>query len=135
MKMMLKVLLVLSLLYLANQVQANSNGLARTPPMAWLSWLRFQRETDCKNHPHTCIGEQLYKQHADILVKEGYKDLGYEYVMMDDFWSEKERDKNNRLVPNKNLFPKGMKELADYVHSKGLKLGTYGDVGTQTCGG
>ncbi|CAG2172143.1 unnamed protein product, partial [Oppiella nova] len=61
--------------------------------------------------------------------------LGYVYVMVDDTWSEMQRDSKNRLVPHKERFPSGIKGLADYVHSKGLKIGIYGDVGPRTCGG
>ena len=54
---------------------------------------------------------------------------------IDDCWPEMERDSNDQLVADKSRFPSGMKELASYVHSKGLKLGTYNDMGTKTCGG
>jgi len=72
---------------------------------------------------------------ADHLVADGYKALGYEYVNIDDCWSEMQRDSQHRLVADKHRFPKGIKELADYMHSKGLKLGIYGDVGAKTCAG
>ncbi|KAF8795467.1 Alpha-N-acetylgalactosaminidase like protein [Argiope bruennichi] len=104
------------------------NGLAVTPPMGWLSWERFTCNTDCKNDPANCIGERLYKEMADRLVADGYKDLGYEYVNIDDCWMEKERDKDGKLVPDRQRFPNGIKALADYIHSKGLKLGIYQDI-------
>jgi len=69
------------------------------------------------------------------MAADGFKELGYEYVMIDDCWSEMERDSNKRLVPHKQRFPNGIKPIADYVHSKGLKLGIYGDVGPKTCAG
>lgn len=72
---------------------------------------------------------------ADRLVADGYKELGYEYVNVDDCWMEMDRDKNGKLVPDRERFPNGIKGLADYVHSKGLKLGIYQDVGTKTCAG
>lgn len=73
---------------------------------------------------------------ADRLVEDGFKELGYEYVNIDDCWSELERHPlTNRLEANKQRFPSGIKALADYVHSKGLKLGLYGDMGSKTCGG
>lgn len=111
------------------------NGLALTPPMGWLSWERFTCNIDCINEPADCISERLYKDMADRLVADGYKELGYEYVNVDDCWMEKERDKNGRLVPDRKRFPNGIKGLADYIHSKGLKLGIYQDVGTKTCAG
>ncbi|CAG2182216.1 unnamed protein product, partial [Oppiella nova] len=111
------------------------DGLVLTPPMGWLSWTRYACETDCKRYPKGCINEDLYKSQADRLAADGYKELGYVYVNIDDCWSEMQRDSKDRLVPHKERFPSGMKGLADYVHSKGLKLGIYGDVGPKTCAG
>jgi alpha-galactosidase len=59
--------------------------------------------------------------------------LGYEYIELDDCWGAKERDANGNLQPDANRFPSGMKALADYVHSLGLKLGLYTCIGTKTC--
>ena len=112
---------------------ALDDGLALTPPMGWLSWERFACQTDCVKYPKSCINEQLFKEMADRIVTDGYKELGYEYVNIDDCWSEMERDANHRLVADKKRFPSGIKSLADYMHSKGLKLGIYGDVGNLTC--
>lgn len=116
-------------------VQTLNNGLAKTPPMGWLSWERFTCNIDCTNYPEQCINENLYLSMADRLVEDGFKDVGYEYVNIDDCWAELKRDpKTNRLVADRKRFPHGIKYIADYVHSKGLKLGIYGDVGTFTCG-
>lgn len=112
-----------------------NNGLALTPPMGWLSWERFRCNVDCKGDPQNCISEQLYKRMADLLVSEGYKDAGYEYVNIDDCWMEKQRDANGSLVADRERFPHGIKWLADYLHSKGLKLGIYEDFGRETCAG
>lgn len=115
---------------------ALDNGLARTPPMGWLSWERFRCRTDCKLYPKSCINENLYMEMADRLAADGYSAAGYKYVNIDDCWAAKERDPNTlKLVPDPIRFPNGIKKLADYVHSKGLKLGIYGDMGTKTCGG
>ncbi|XP_060574201.1 alpha-galactosidase A-like isoform X2 [Ruditapes philippinarum] len=111
------------------------NGLARTPPMGWLTWIRFACNTDCDYDPNFCISEKLIKEMADHMVQDGYKDAGYEYVCIDDCWLAKERDENHRLQPDPKRFPNGIKHLADYVHSKGLKLGIYEDFGTKTCAG
>ncbi|KAJ8028073.1 Alpha-N-acetylgalactosaminidase [Holothuria leucospilota] len=121
--------------YTVSPVLSLQNGLARTPPMGWLSWERFRCNTDCKNHPKTCISENLYKDMADRLAEDGYKDVGYEYVNIDDCWSNKTRDADGNLNPDANRFPSGMKALADYIHKKGLKLGIYADYGTKTCAG
>ena len=100
------------------------DGLAATPQMGWNSWNTFACD----------INEQLIKDTADAMVKNGLKDAGYEYVNIDDCWHGK-RDETGVIHPDKERFPSGMKALADYVHSKGLKIGIYSDVGATTCGG
>src|ERR1700689_695159 len=87
--------------------------LAQTPPMGWNSWNTFQ----------TNIDEPLLKGMVDNYVSSGMKDAGYTYFVLDDGWMTMERDKNGDLVADPNKFPSGMKEFADYVHSKGLKFG------------
>uniref|UniRef100_T1J4Q7 Alpha-galactosidase n=1 Tax=Strigamia maritima TaxID=126957 RepID=T1J4Q7_STRMM len=114
---------------------ALDNGLALTPPMGWLSWERFRCNTDCANDPENCISERLYMDMADRIAQDGYKELGYEYVIIDDCWLEMERDAQGKLQADKTRFPHGIKSLADYVHSKGLKFGIYEDYGTKTCAG
>jgi alpha-galactosidase len=100
-------------------------GLAPTPPMGWNSWNTFG----------TNINEKLVKEIADVFVAQGLKDAGYTYIVMDDGWMAKERDKNGNLVADPQKFPNGIKALTDYVHSKGLKLGIYNCAGDKTCGG
>jgi len=117
-------------------VSALNNGLALTPPMGWLSWQRFRCNIDCVNDPYNCISEKLYTDMADRLVDDGWAELGYVYVNIDDCWAAKKRDpQTNRLVGDPVRFPHGIAWLADYMHSRGLKLGIYGDYGTETCGG
>ncbi|KAM9124909.1 alpha-N-acetylgalactosaminidase-like isoform 2-T2 [Pangshura tecta] len=72
---------------------------------------------------------------ADKMAEDGWKELGYEYVNLDDCWSAKERDSQGRLQPDPDRFPSGIKALADYIHSKGLKFGIYSDMGNYTCMG
>ena len=125
---------LLLLLLLTESAISLENGLARTPPMGWLSWTRFFCETDCVKHPKGCINENLYKEMADVMASEGYLEAGYDFVNIDDCWSEKERDPDTKaMIPHRERFPNGIKGVADYVHSKGLKLGLYSDIGTQTC--
>jgi len=100
------------------------NGLARTPPMGWNSWNRF----------HCDVSSQLIRETADAMVASGMKDAGYEYVVIDDCW-QVDRDASGRIVADPERFPEGMKALADYVHSKGLKFGLYTDAGRRTCQG
>ncbi|SMO47574.1 glycoside hydrolase family 27 protein [Gracilimonas mengyeensis] len=100
------------------------DGLAETPPMGWNSWNEFGCNVD----------EDLIKETADAMVESGMKEAGYEYVNIDDCWHG-ERDEDGNITVDKEKFPSGMKALADYVHSKGLKLGIYSDAGYTTCAG
>ncbi|CAG2162528.1 unnamed protein product [Oppiella nova] len=112
------------------------DGQALTPPMGFVSYTAFDNDENCDKYPNECVNEKLYKDMADRLVADGFKDLGYEYINIDDRWSEVERDsQTRRLVPNKKRFPNGIKALTDYMHSKGLKFGIYGDIGNLTCSG
>ena len=101
------------------------DGLALTPPMGWNSWNTFA----------TNINEELVRGVADAFVDLGYKDAGYEYIVLDDGWMSHERDANGNLIADPAKFPSGMKALTDYVHSKGLKFGLYNCAGTKTCAG
>ncbi|XP_076359755.1 alpha-N-acetylgalactosaminidase-like [Tachypleus tridentatus] len=130
----MKLALCLVLVFLSTAYSLN-NGQARTPPMGWLSWERFLCNIDCDHDPQNCISERLYKDMADRLVHDGFKELGYEYVNIDDCWSAKSRDPSGQLVADPKRFPSGIKALAEYVHSKGLKLGIYQDCGSKTCAG
>src|SRR6195952_2971969 len=89
--------------------------LAKTPPMGWNTWNTFQ----------TKIDEPLLKGMVDSYVSSGMKDAGYTYFVLDDGWMSMDRDKDGNLVADPQKFPNGMKEFADYVHSKGLKFGIY----------
>ncbi|XP_061456231.1 alpha-N-acetylgalactosaminidase-like isoform X2 [Rhineura floridana] len=120
---------------LAARASSLDNGLLKTPPMGWVPWERFRCNTDCKNDPNNCISEHLIKAMADRLAGDGWKQLGYEYVNLDDCWAADKRDAQGRLQPNPQRFPSGIKALADYVHSKGLKFGIYSDMGRMTCAG
>lgn len=99
-------------------------GLAKTPPMGWNSWNKFACQVD----------EKLIRETADAMVSSGMKDAGYQYINIDDCWQGK-RDSLGFIHPDSERFPSGMKNLADYIHSKGLKFGIYSDAGWKTCGG
>jgi alpha-galactosidase len=98
--------------------------LAKTPPMGWNSWNKY----GCN------VSETLIMGMADAMVSSGMKDAGYEYVVIDDCW-QVSRDENEEIVADKDRFPHGIKYLADYIHSKGLKFGIYSCAGTLTCAG
>ena len=94
-----------------------------TPPMGWNTWNTFAEK----------INEELVLSSADVLLSSGLKDAGYEYVVIDDCWALRERDKAGRMVPDPEKFPHGMKYVADYLHARGLKFGMYSCCGTMTC--
>src|SRR5579883_1654060 len=109
---------------LCAQAPSPSAGLALTPPMGWNSWNKFA----CN------VSEDLIRSMADAMVKTGMKDAGYEYVVIDDCW-QIARDQNGTIVADPQRFPSGIKALAAYVHSLGLKFGIYSDAGSKTCAG
>jgi alpha-galactosidase len=98
------------------------NGLARTPPMGWNSWNKFQAGID----------DATIRAMADAMVSSGMSKAGYNYIVVDEGWSGS-RDANGRIIGN-DRFP-DMKALGDYIHSKGLKFGSYTSPGPQSCGG
>ena len=100
------------------------NGLGKTPQMGWNSWNKF----GCS------INEELILKTIDALNSSGLIEYGYNYINLDDCW-QSSRDINGVILPDSTAFPNGIKPLADYAHSKGLKFGLYSDAGFYTCGG
>ncbi len=98
-------------------------AVAQTPPMGWNSW----------NHFNCDINEAKIRGAADAMAASGMKAAGYQYIVIDDCW-QKSRDENGFIVADAARFPSGIKALADYIHSKGLKFGIYSDAGLETCG-
>ncbi len=122
------------LLLSCNQGTENSKELSRDkvvresklstkpPIMGWASW----------NNYRTNIDEEMIKSQADAMVSSGLKDAGYSYINTDDgFFGG--RDENGNILSHPQRFPSGMKSLANYIHSKGLKAGIYSDAGINTC--
>jgi alpha-galactosidase len=107
-------------LFLPVTAPAQQNGLAATPPMGWNSW----------NHFHRKVDDATIRAQAEAMVSSGMRDAGYTYINIDDTW-EGERDAKGNIQTN-SKFP-DMKALADFVHSKGLKLGIYSSPGPKTC--
>jgi len=103
-------------------IVGGDHKLALTPPMGWNSWNIFHRDVD----------EAKVRVAADWMVKTGLAAHGYQYINIDDCW-EDGRDTNGVITVNKKFG--NMKALADYVHSKGLKLGIYSSPGPKTCAG
>ncbi|MGB6429430.1 MAG: glycoside hydrolase family 27 protein [Candidatus Acidiferrales bacterium] len=114
--------LLILVLCLSSPVRAQSPQVAATPPMGWNSWNHFARKID----------DATVRAQADAMVSSGMRDAGYVYINIDDTW-EGDRDAQGNIQPN-SKFP-DMKALADYVHSKGLKLGIYSSPGAKTCAG
>jgi len=107
---------------LAIVTSAQQSSLAPTPPMGWNSWNHFANRVD----------DKAVRSAADAIVSSGMKDAGYVYVNIDDTWEGKRDDQG--FIQSNEKFP-DMKALADYVHSKGLKIGIYSSPGPRTCAG
>lgn len=99
--------------------------LITKPPMGWNSWNTFGEN----------INEQVVRETAEAMVSKGLRDAGYEYVVIDDCWALNDRDENGRMVADPEKFPSGMRALADYIHSLGMKFGMYSCAGMRTCAG
>jgi alpha-galactosidase len=119
---MKKIYLFLALFHSFNAYSQKFQDLALTPPMGWNSWNTFACDAN----------ENKIREVADVIVSSGMKDAGYTYVIVDDCW-QGGRDSLGFIYPDPVKFPSGMKPLADYVHSKGLKFGIYSDAGDSTC--
>ncbi|CAH1641844.1 unnamed protein product [Spodoptera littoralis] len=124
---------LLFLIFSLDKVDLLENGLARTPPMGWMSWGYYMCGVKCEDGEEKCLNEQLVLSVADSFYKDGYQEAGFEYIIIDDCWSEKHRDGNGRLVADRKRFPRGMKFIADYIHARGLKFGMYTNVANITC--
>ncbi len=122
----MKRIIILLILCLPVTVAARKfKGLAPTPPMGWNSWNTFG----------TSINEKLIKEMAEALISSGMQQAGYTYIVLDDGWEARTRDKQGNLVCDPRKFPGGMKALGDYLHEKGFKFGVHNCAGTKTCAG
>ena len=98
--------------------------IVKRPPMGWNTWNTFGPD----------VNEQIVRESTDAFAELGLKDYGYEYIVIDDCWSKRQRDpETDRLVADPIKFPSGMKSVGDYIHSKGLKFGMYSCTGVRTC--
>jgi alpha-galactosidase len=117
-------LALIPLLLGASLTRPAANRIALTPPMGWNSW----------NHFGCNVSDSLIRGTADAMVSSGMRSAGYQYVVIDDCW-QVSRDSKGIIVADSVRFPQGIKALADYVHSRGLRFGIYSDAGTKTCQG
>ncbi|KAF9050343.1 glycoside hydrolase superfamily [Panaeolus papilionaceus] len=100
--------------------------IGKLPSLGWNSWNAFRFD----------INEEKIMSAANAFVSLGLKDAGYQYISIDDAWSERSRDNvTGRILPDLRKFPSGIKGLAKRIHDLGLKIGIYSDAGTHTCGG
>jgi len=118
-------LLVLCLCLATSAFAQKFEGLVPTPPMGFNTWNTFASKID----------EYMVKEIADTMVKNGMRDAGYNYIVLDDTWSAMERDAQGNLQAHPEKFPSGMKAIGDYLHARGFKFGIYNCAGTKTCGG
>ncbi|KAK5655822.1 hypothetical protein OQA88_5360 [Cercophora sp. LCS_1] len=105
---------------------ALNNGIGLKPHMGWSSWNVAQCDAASAKYALAT---------ADKFISLGLKDLGYEYINIDDCWSTKNRDSTGKLVPDSTKWPNGIKAVSDKIHSMGLKFGLYGCAGDKTCAG
>jgi alpha-galactosidase len=104
----------------------NSKLLCPNPPMGWNSWNWFGKNE---------INEENIKACMDAMVAEGLLDAGYNYFVIDGGWRDTKLGPNGELLAHPEKFPHGIKPLADYAHSLGLKFGLHTVPGTHDCGG
>ncbi|CAN9131754.1 unnamed protein product [Alternaria alternata] len=115
------VLLVTTLLGSATAI---NNGLAITPPMGWNNWNAFGCD----------VSEDLLLTTSSQILSLGLRDLGYNYVVLDDCWQDpKGRDEDGKLHPALDKFPNGLNSISDHLHSQDLKFGMYSSAGEMTC--
>ncbi|KAH7311920.1 alpha-galactosidase [Rhexocercosporidium sp. MPI-PUGE-AT-0058] len=118
--------------YLSTTVQSHAietrinNGLGRTPALGWNSWNAFGCSGASASAAMTA---------ANQFVNLGLKDLGYQYVNIDDCWHLMSRSSSGQLVPDPKKWPNGIASVVNQIHGMGLKFGLYGDAGTKTCAG
>lgn len=110
-------------IFIVGPVLSECAGRASVAPMGWMDWEVYR----CN------INEEIIRNTTEAMVAGGWLQAGYDTVHIDDCWAEKERDAEGRLVPDASRFPSGIKALADWVHSRGMKLGLYSAAAPMTC--
>ncbi|MEV7345314.1 RICIN domain-containing protein [Streptomyces sp. NPDC093544] len=111
--------------FTAEPTTVSTNQIGVTPaPMGWASWNSFASTIDYNS----------IKAQADALVSSGMAAAGYKYVNIDEGWWQGARDSGGNISVDTAQWPGGMKAIADYIHSKGLKAGIYTDAGLNGCG-
>lgn len=119
---MRKISIIISIIFCTTLIAQNAT--MKTPPMGFMTWNYFGLD----------INENIVKTVTDAMVETGLRDLGYNFIFIDDGW-QGGRDNKNNIIPDPVKFPSGMKSLVDYVHARGMKIGIYSDAAPLTCGG
>lgn len=112
------------ILFVGCMAAGAEENISATPAMGWSSW----------NTYHVDISDSLIRTQADAMVRLGLKDAGYEYINIDDGFFGGRDEETGKLLIHPLRFPNGLKPVADYIHSLGLKAGIYSDAGRNTCG-
>jgi len=98
------------------------------PTRGWISYKRFECQTDCVNHPYDCSNEEFYIRQIDKMVEHNFPYYGYNMFVIN-CWAAKHRDLHTKeLVADRERFPNGIKYIADYCRERGLKLGLWMNV-------
>ena len=122
----MKIINLIFLSYCILEIFPLDNGLGKTPQMGWNTWNKY----GCN------INSELIEKSITFLANSELNDAGYRYINLDDCWQEEERDSTtNKIVPDRNRFPKDIKMLSGSAHRNNLYLGLYSDAGTKTCAG
>ncbi|XP_071089002.1 alpha-N-acetylgalactosaminidase-like [Haliotis cracherodii] len=122
----------LTLMCVTWYVVTGISDIAPTPPMGWTTRGLYDCRVNCAAGLETCLSQTMIKQMADTMATDGYRDAGYTYLLIGDCWSEKRRNTQGRLLSDRSRFPDGIASLAQYLHSKNLKLGLHMDLGIIT---
>ena len=112
-------------------IDALDNGLARTPPLGWSTWLTCQFPG--KECGHDVCNEAEVKQAAQSLNSSGMEALGWNYVVLDDCWADTRNATTGRITWDPSRFPTGIPALADWLHERGFLLGLYTSAGNEAC--
>ena len=97
--------------------------------MGWMSWQQFRATIDCATYPKDCLTEQLFHAQAEHLVRDGYLAAGYNSLHFDDAVIDLQRDAAGDVQGDRKRFPSGLKALGNYLHTRGLQLAIYSDIG------
>ncbi len=112
----------LLLAFYVTTIFVNAQKTPKPPMMGYATW----------NAYHVSINDSIIRSTADKMVSHGLLDAGYKYLNIDDGYFNG-RDAEGNMLIHPTRFPNGMKSVVDYIHSKGLKAGLYGDAGINTC--